>query len=374
MTNLDVVDRDPLRVGLFVDFENVYLALMKRDDGSHHRLVNRPGILVDHIRNHLKSKTGRPVEFKFLKVYIGSGKWYDRGIKQTWKSVGISYRHFEAAGFTVVEAVALVAEKNAADMMMVIDTVADMLGDDPITGLVILTGDSDFTPLLDFANGKTAYTCLLMPSESVAWRFRSSAQLSVSVEKFLRMLELKGESAQRERSERSISDLITRYFDWDHQSGSKRDKDRQLRSLVDELDDDQVEDLLRQVENAIDSDDFWGFGDLGHWLDARVQEGSEIAQIVRRIWLRWLERFVFQDLDGYMKTVAIIAVREIFAKDSWWMPLSTLSFKLRMIRQQANDEDWFGFGSLAEFLTSNTGLVVDADWVGVPYEMSAQSD
>ena len=136
---------------LFVDFDNVFSALAALDEGAAYDFATDPG-------RWLRWFGGSERERRYLirRCYMNPGGAYTPqpgGWLAEWHDQPRLYfsrfrSAFVHAGFQVVDCPTLARTKNGADIQIALDVVDALAAPVPIREFVILSSDSDFTPLL----------------------------------------------------------------------------------------------------------------------------------------------------------------------------------------------------------------------------------
>ncbi|MDA8020134.1 MAG: NYN domain-containing protein [Thermoanaerobaculia bacterium] len=132
-----------LRSALFVDFDNIYLAIRGQDDEAAERFRSNPSHWLGWLESQLPQGHQKP---------NGGASHRRILIRRCYanpKSIGGHRPHFVRAGFEVVDTPPLTTRgKTSADIHMVIDML-DALGHSTrFDEFIICSGDADFTPLL----------------------------------------------------------------------------------------------------------------------------------------------------------------------------------------------------------------------------------
>ena len=126
------------KAALFLDFDNVYLALKDQDAQAAEAFVERPEQWLSWLAGDLYAgRLGGEAERRILlrRCYLNPGP-FSRVRPQ-----------FVRAAFQVIDCPPLTsAGKNAADIQMVMDIIDAMAHPSGFDEFIILSGDSDFTP------------------------------------------------------------------------------------------------------------------------------------------------------------------------------------------------------------------------------------
>jgi hypothetical protein len=139
VTNSSVVGTEPvrrLRSALFVDFDNVYLGLLRIDPVAAEQFATEPGQWLDRLESGIDADG--PFERRFLVrlCYLNPAPFSQ-------------FRpNFLRAGFRVVDCPSLTQQgKSSADIYLVLDAVDAISGVTHYDEFVIASADADFTPL-----------------------------------------------------------------------------------------------------------------------------------------------------------------------------------------------------------------------------------
>jgi len=139
VTNANSVGAEPvrrLRSALFVDFDNVYLGLLRIDPQAAEQFATEPGQWLDRLE--AGSDADGPFERRFLVrlCYLNPAAFSQ-------------FRpNFLRAGFRVVDCPSLTQQgKSSADIYLVLDAVDAISGVTHYDEFVIASADADFTPL-----------------------------------------------------------------------------------------------------------------------------------------------------------------------------------------------------------------------------------
>lgn len=146
----------PILSTVFVDYDNVYLSLKRKNEDAAKRFAKDSGAwLQGLISGDLITPVtayGAPVERRLTlnRCYGNSSPRRNSHDNSTdMNSFPFIKHHFLRAGFEIIDCPPLTAQlKNSADIKMVMD-IRDLLNHDTyFDEFIILSGDADFTPLL----------------------------------------------------------------------------------------------------------------------------------------------------------------------------------------------------------------------------------
>ncbi len=156
-----MTDRDPLpRAALYVDFDNVFMALLRWDERAAYAFGERPDAWLAWLEG--REEGGKPGIRRTLvrRCYLNPGGYWDfqagrpvaryRATKDLRNRTYFSeFRAaFVQAGFDVVDCPPVAWLKNSADMKMALDIREALDHRTRFEEFVLLSGDSDFLPAL----------------------------------------------------------------------------------------------------------------------------------------------------------------------------------------------------------------------------------
>lgn len=136
----------PRKTALFVDFDNIYIGLQSLDQKAARAFATNPSIWLSWL------ESGMPT----LKDY-GGLELPQRSllVRRCYLNPAVmagtrDFRaHFIRAGFSVVDCPSVTGQgKNNADILMVLDIIDTLAHSTAFDEFIILSGDSDFTPVL----------------------------------------------------------------------------------------------------------------------------------------------------------------------------------------------------------------------------------
>lgn len=146
----------PLLTAVFVDYDNVYLSLKRKNEDAAKRFSKDAGLWIREIENGgLISPTNTPTISTPRRIVLN--RCYGNPVPRRntsdnstdMSSFPFVRHHFLRSGFEVIDCPPLTAQlKNSADIRMVMD-IRDLLSHDTyFDEFIILSGDADFTPVL----------------------------------------------------------------------------------------------------------------------------------------------------------------------------------------------------------------------------------
>ena len=150
----------PPRAALYVDFDNVFMALLRWDERAAYAFGERPDAWLAWLEG--REEGGAPTTRRTLirRCYLNPGGYFDfqmgravaryrqqRDLRnRTW--FGEFRANFVQAGFDIVDCPPVAYLKNSADMKMALDIRDALDHKTTFDEFVILSGDSDFLPAL----------------------------------------------------------------------------------------------------------------------------------------------------------------------------------------------------------------------------------
>jgi hypothetical protein len=150
----------PPRAALYVDFDNVFMALMRWDERAAYAFGERPDAWLAWLEG--REDSGKPVTRRTLvrRCYLNPAGYHDfqlgRPVARYRAARDLRNRTyfsefraaFVQAGFDVVDCPAIAWLKNSADMKMALDIREALDHRTSFDEFVLLSGDSDFLPAL----------------------------------------------------------------------------------------------------------------------------------------------------------------------------------------------------------------------------------
>jgi hypothetical protein len=150
----------PPRAALYVDFDNVFLALLRWDERAAYAFGERPDAWLAWLEG--RAEGGPPTQRRTLirRCYLNPGGYHDfqmgravaryRAVRDLRNRTyfGEFRSAFVQAGFDVVDCPPVAYLKNAADMKMALDIREALDHPTRFDEFVLLSGDSDFLPAL----------------------------------------------------------------------------------------------------------------------------------------------------------------------------------------------------------------------------------
>ncbi|GIF53474.1 NYN domain-containing protein [Asanoa ferruginea] len=179
---------DRVRAALYLDFDNVFTGLIRQDPDVAMQFAEDPGGWASQLATALP--VNGPRRWLILRCYMNPSGWVphpdaDSGTPRLYFSKFRPF--FTNAGFEVIDCPRLTHTKNAADIRIVVDAL-DALHDTACDEFVILSGDSDMTPLLVRLRRADRRTTVVSPLDA-AEAFTSVADRLIGSEQLLELIQ-----------------------------------------------------------------------------------------------------------------------------------------------------------------------------------------
>lgn len=150
------VSEGPILTTVFVDYDNIYLSLKRKNEDAAKRFAKESGVWLQAlVSGELITQTSAlaPVaerRFVMTRCYGNPAPRRNAHDNSTdMNSFPFVRHHFLRSGFEVIDCPPLTAQlKNSADIRMVMDIRDILTHDTYFDEVIILSGDADFTPLL----------------------------------------------------------------------------------------------------------------------------------------------------------------------------------------------------------------------------------
>ena len=153
-----------VRAALYLDFDNVFSGLYKLDPDAAVKFASDPGAWLRRLSTTLT--TDAPRRWLVLRCYLNPAGWVPHrgpsGEPTRWYFSRFR-QSFVRAGFEVIDCPRYNATKNGADIRMVIDAVDALSAEIEYQEFVIVSGDSDMTPLLQRIRRADRRTMIVFP-------------------------------------------------------------------------------------------------------------------------------------------------------------------------------------------------------------------
>lgn len=198
---------EPTRSVLYLDFDNVFGALLTLDPRSALQFAEEPGLWLERLSTSFADENRR--RWLVLRCYMNpSGSVSDPSGNGPRIYFSRFRPFFTDAGFEVVDCPRLSHSKNGADIRMVIDAVEALGAPVHYEEFVIASGDSDMTPLIVRLRAADRRTTLVSPSDSAAV-LGAVADRLIGGEEFLELIDTKVDTAAPDAHEAPHQGAIT---------------------------------------------------------------------------------------------------------------------------------------------------------------------
>ncbi len=198
----------PILTTVFVDYDNVYLSLKRKNEEAAKRFSKDAGLWLREIASGaLMTPTNSPAIEADRRIAIS--RCYGNPVprrNQSDNSTDMSSfpfvrHHFLRAGFEVVDCPPLTAQlKNSADIRMVMDVRDILTHDTRFDEFVILSADADFTPVLHRLRSHARRT-VVYSNDHTAAPYTAICDAEIRESDFLALL-IDGQLPNRSQSER----------------------------------------------------------------------------------------------------------------------------------------------------------------------------
>lgn len=193
----------PVCSALFLDFDNIFGGLLKRDHRRAIRFAEDPGTWL----HRMSSSDEQLRRWSILRCYLNPAGSVDDPEHPGTRLYFSKFRqHFTDAGFEVVDCPSLTHFKNAADIKLVIDALDALRGEYNCDEFVVASGDSDMTPLLFRLRASGSRVTMISSSDS-APVMGAVADRLVGPEELLEMM-----LTEVERAEVRFREFVTKRY------------------------------------------------------------------------------------------------------------------------------------------------------------------
>jgi hypothetical protein len=187
----------PPRAALYVDFDNVFMALMRWDERAAYAFGERPDAWLAWLEG--REEDGKPATRRTLvrRCYLNPAGYHDfqlgRPVARYRAARDLRNRTyfsefraaFVQAGFDVVDCPAIAWLKNSADMKMALDIREALDHRTSFDEFVLLSGDSDFLPALARLRAHDRRITILAQDSAKA-AYLAAADIVVGLDEFAR--------------------------------------------------------------------------------------------------------------------------------------------------------------------------------------------
>ncbi|PPL19597.1 NYN domain-containing protein [Microterricola pindariensis] len=174
----DLGQKPATRAALFVDFDNVYIGLLRLDAAAAERFATDPGRWTEAMADGAGESglDGSTRRFLVRKCYLNP-------------SAFSKYRaYWTRAGYRVIDCPSLTQQgKSSTDINLVLDTMDVLAGPGRIEEFFIASADADFTSLIQRIRAADRFTTVVVAG-SVAGAYRSMADRVVESDAFVSIL------------------------------------------------------------------------------------------------------------------------------------------------------------------------------------------
>src|SRR3954453_8828433 len=178
----------PLRAALYIDFDNVYSSLAAIDEWAAWSFGSEPARWLSWLE---QGAGGSPRRLLVRRCYLNPAGWaepeHGGGLAAWLQQPRVYFSRFRPAlvraGIQVVDCPRLSRLKNGADMEMALDILDALAHPTRFEEFLILSGDSDFTPLLHRLRAHDRRS-LVVTHPLSAQAFRASADAVIAFQDF----------------------------------------------------------------------------------------------------------------------------------------------------------------------------------------------
>jgi hypothetical protein len=179
----------PRRAALYLDFDNVFAGLALRDEAAAWHFAADPGHWLAWLAAGGDGGGERRVLIR--RCYLNPAGWTEPipggALAQWLGQPRIFYSRFRAdfvrAGFEVIDCPRLARLKNGADILMALDVAEALAHPTRFDEFILLSGDSDFTPLLHRLRAHDR-RALLVAQDASAQALLAAAEAVIPLEDF----------------------------------------------------------------------------------------------------------------------------------------------------------------------------------------------
>ena len=265
------------RAALFVDFDNIYIGLNNLDSQAAESFGSNPAGWLDWIEN------GMPAALDSCQEASGGRR--SVLIRNCYLNPRTFYRfrpYFTRSAFTIVDCPPLTEKgKTSSDIRMVMDVLDTLKHETRFDEFIILSGDADFTPVLQRLRAHDRRTTVLAVGPA-SEAYKSACDYLISVDNFIEFAlgvrgvdtDFSGSEALRQADERISSRLLERIADlvYERASASGEILAANLPKIYSEF------DIFRS------SSDWLGYGSLRRLTQAVVGCRSDLALLDSDPW------------------------------------------------------------------------------------------
>jgi uncharacterized LabA/DUF88 family protein len=178
-----------IRTLVYIDFDNIMRGLYGANKAVALSFANNISSWLSYWKTYdLPDGTAR--EFVDVRVYLDPSSWVKVASTQSKPARRLHFDTFfkglEESGVKIIKCPSITRRhKNAADMYLVVDAMKYMMeSPDSFDEVIVMSSDSDFTPLLKFIQGINKRT-IVMSSDRTSNVYRSFAHRCVEVDELV---------------------------------------------------------------------------------------------------------------------------------------------------------------------------------------------
>jgi hypothetical protein len=198
-----MTEQKRLKSALFVDFDNIYLGLRQLDEDAAEKFASNPAHWLKWLEEGMpgladQGKTSEKRDILIRQCYLNP-----RGFQQ--------YRpYFTRSAFSVVDCPSLTSQgKNSADIYMVMDILDTLTHPTHFDEFIILSGDTDFMPVMLRLREYDRRTTILSAGPAAA-AFLAAANLIISEDVFIEhALDVGGEEGRKSNGGATVTSTAT---------------------------------------------------------------------------------------------------------------------------------------------------------------------
>ncbi len=180
------VSSEPILTAVFVDYDNIYLSLKKRNEEAAKRFAKDAALWIKEIESgRMLTPTNAPAIERPRRIVLN--RCYGNPVPRRnshdnstdMNSFPFVRHHFLRAGFEIIDCPPLTAQlKNSSDIKMVMDVRDFLTHDTRFEEFIILSGDADFTPVLHRLRAHARHT-VIFSNDFTAAPYRAIADAEI---------------------------------------------------------------------------------------------------------------------------------------------------------------------------------------------------
>jgi uncharacterized LabA/DUF88 family protein len=348
-----------IKSALFVDFDNIYIELNKTEEVAARNFASNPLFWLKWLSSNIDGKEGVDRRFLVRSCYLNPAQFH-------------RYRtYFTRAGFLVVDCPQLTASyKNGADIRMVMDILDALSHPTHFDEFVIMSGDSDFTPVLYRLREHNRRTVILTPGQAAVAYRNAADHVIIGADEFVDAL-LKSEkelSTEETTIERTVySQRIVRGNGGSRAGDSDEtrlnDMTQRLQKAAELYGEIPFEEIARRImKGYYDVERNWfGFGTLRNLVNDLVHRSNNIEIIGRK------------QPDGFIKSYVVpkatqengrersgnISERSVYLAEfiadylkgsDTPVPMASMAQLIQSKFTDCLETEWYGYGTFKRFI------------------------